>query len=150
MAPKVPIPTAASDRSLRTTSGPANPSQTEGIQNPLGRTEDSASPNTQTLREEAAAASKRLKDQLDAQSQEIAELRAILLQQLRPPSQGSETRLRPTFPPESANARGKRPVHHYPYGLEPDDLLDSVEDVEDAPHFARHSITPASRHPNSY
>jgi hypothetical protein len=41
-------------------------------------------------------------------------------------------------------------VHHYPYGLEPDDLLDSVEDVEDAPHFARHSITPASRHPNSY
>lgn len=58
MAPKAPlIPTAASDRPLRFTSGPstqsANFSQAEDIQNPLRK--DSDSLNTQTLRMEDAA-----------------------------------------------------------------------------------------------
>jgi hypothetical protein len=56
MAPKAPIHTAASDRPPRFTSRsstqPSRFSQAEGIQNSL--TEDSASPNAQTLWMETA------------------------------------------------------------------------------------------------
>lgn len=58
----------------------------------------------------------RLRDQLEAQSQDIAELRALLLQQHGRPAPGPE-----------------RSTHYSPG---PDDLLESVEDAE-APHFAR-------------
>jgi hypothetical protein len=156
MAPRAPRLPAAS--SSRHTHAPGPSTQTEGIQNPPNT--DPLSPVAVSIRDNISVTPippprgsdgrsstssgrhrqgqsqrsriDRLEEIAETQSQEFAELRTLLLQQLRRPD------TRPAPPPAS----GKRPVRNR-YELEPEDLLDSVEGANNPPDFTRPSVVPS-------
>ncbi len=160
MAPRAPRLPAAS--SSRHTHAPGPSTQTEGIQNPPNT--DPLSPVAVSIRDDTSVTPippprgsdgrsstssgrhrqgqsqrsriDRLEEIAETQSREFAELRTLLLQQLRRPEPRTDTR--PAPPPAS----GKRPVRNR-YELEPEDLLDSVEGADNPPDFTRPSAVPS-------
>ena len=140
-------PRGRNTAAARPANPPSDPAQGEGIRNPTPETVSTplqtlpqvslrpenatssagSSTSKRSKRSNRSKGNSRLQDQLRAQAQELAELRTLLTRQMehsQPP------------PPISERAREKLPQRNTPY-VEPDDLLESVEDtgLGEGPHF---------------
>jgi hypothetical protein len=140
-------PRGRNTAAARPANPPSDPAQGEGIRNPTPETVSTplqalpqvslrpenatssagSSTSKRSKRSNRSKGNSRLQDQLRAQAQELAELRTLLTRQIehsQPP------------PPISERAREKLPQRNTTY-VEPDDLLESVEDtgLGEGPHF---------------